>query len=87
MPLGTLACGGRTEARSLTPRELEVLELASDGLTAKMIAEELTISSLTVKSHFEHIRAKLGVADRTAADLMSSGRCQRTCRTVRGSRC
>ena len=67
MPAGALHIRPRSDAPSLTPRELEILELASDGLTARMIAEELTISSLTVKAHFEHIRAKLGVADRTAA--------------------
>lgn len=67
MSAGTLECGPKRDAPGLTPRELEILELASDGLTARMIAEELTISRLTVKAHFEHIRAKLGVTDRTAA--------------------
>jgi len=52
---------------SLTDRERQVLELASGGLTAPMIGRELMISTLTVKAHFENIRAKLGVHDRTAA--------------------
>ena len=58
---------GGVPTQFLTGRELEILMLASEGLTGRQIAEELTISTLTVKSHFEHIRAKLGVSDRTAA--------------------
>ena len=58
---------GAAPAPSLTEREAEILLLASEGLTARLIAERLTISTLTVKAHFEHIRAKLGVTDRTAA--------------------
>jgi len=52
---------------SLTGRELEILSLASRGLSGPMIGQELMISSLTVKAHFENIRTKLGVSDRTAA--------------------
>jgi DNA-binding NarL/FixJ family response regulator len=52
---------------ALTERELEILTLASRGLSGPMIGAELTISALTVKAHFENIRAKLGVNDRTAA--------------------
>ena len=58
---------GAVPTQSLTGRELEILMLASQGLNGREIADELTISTLTVKSHFEHIRAKLGVSDRTAA--------------------
>jgi DNA-binding NarL/FixJ family response regulator len=52
---------------SLSRRELEVLELASRGGSNKDIAAELHITEATVKSHFVHIFAKLGVDDRTAA--------------------
>jgi DNA-binding CsgD family transcriptional regulator len=51
----------------LTPRELELLTLASHGLTTAKIAERLSLSPWTVKTHFEHIRVKLDVGDRTAA--------------------
>jgi DNA-binding CsgD family transcriptional regulator len=51
----------------LTRRELEVLALASTGNTTAKIAESLSLSPATVKSHFENIRLKLGVTDRTAA--------------------
>jgi DNA-binding CsgD family transcriptional regulator len=52
---------------ALTPRELEVLELAAEGLTGPMIARELVVSAATVRTHFEHIYAKLGVSDRAGA--------------------
>jgi DNA-binding CsgD family transcriptional regulator len=51
----------------LTPRELEVLELAAEGLTGPMIARQLVVSAPTVRTHFEHIYAKLGVSDRAGA--------------------
>ena len=51
----------------LTARECEVLELARVGLTNKEIARHLVIAPTTVRAHFEHIFAKLGVHTRTAA--------------------
>jgi DNA-binding NarL/FixJ family response regulator len=57
----------KTPKRSLSLREIEVLELASRGNSNKDIADKLYITEATVKSHFVHIFAKLGVADRTAA--------------------
>jgi DNA-binding NarL/FixJ family response regulator len=51
----------------LTPREREVLQLLSQGLTNRQIAGQLTLSVGTVKIHVEHIIAKLGVSDRTQA--------------------
>ena len=55
------------EQSKLTTRELELLTLASHGLTNAAIADQLWLSPWTVKTHFEHIRRKLGVSDRTAA--------------------
>lgn len=52
---------------ALTARELEVLELAADGLTAPMIARELNVSVATVRTHFGHMYSKLGVGDRAGA--------------------
>jgi DNA-binding NarL/FixJ family response regulator len=57
----------KTPKNSLSLREIEVLELASRGNSNKDIADKLYITEATVKSHFVHIFAKLGVADRTAA--------------------
>ena len=55
------------DSSPLTARELEVLTLAAFGLPVSSIAEQLTISRGTVKSHLEHIYGKLGVVNRTAA--------------------
>jgi DNA-binding NarL/FixJ family response regulator len=51
----------------LSPREVQVLSAAARGLSVVAIAETLTISPATVKTHLEHIYRKLGVRDRTAA--------------------
>ncbi|WKZ38722.1 MAG: response regulator transcription factor [Anaerolineales bacterium] len=51
----------------LSSREIEVLELASQGNSNKVIAKILFITEATVKSHFVHIFSKLGVTDRTSA--------------------
>ena len=51
----------------LTRRELEVLRLATEGLSATQLGARLTITPATVSTHLEHIYAKLGVASRTAA--------------------
>jgi DNA-binding NarL/FixJ family response regulator len=51
----------------LTRRELEVLRLVTLGQTNGEIARSLVVSSSTVKSHVQHIIAKLGVSDRTQA--------------------
>jgi DNA-binding NarL/FixJ family response regulator len=51
----------------LTPRELEVLALLTQGKTNPQIAEALVISRATAKVHVERIIRKLGVSDRTQA--------------------
>jgi DNA-binding CsgD family transcriptional regulator len=51
----------------MTPRQLSVLVLLSDGLTAAAIARRLEIGERTVHKHLEHVYAKLGVADRLSA--------------------
>jgi DNA-binding CsgD family transcriptional regulator len=58
---------GELELSPLTAREVQVLTLAALGLPVSSIGERLTISRGTVKSHLEHIYAKLGVVNRTAA--------------------
>jgi DNA-binding CsgD family transcriptional regulator len=61
------ADGDIAEAPSLTSREAEVLQLASHGLTYGEIAEQLSLSVGTVRTHIEHIYPKLGVSDKAAA--------------------
>jgi DNA-binding CsgD family transcriptional regulator len=50
---------------SLTPTEVDVVRLVSEGLRNKEIAEKLFMSPATVKTHLTHVFAKLGVATRT----------------------
>ncbi|WP_228973562.1 response regulator transcription factor [Streptomyces sp. DH12] len=57
----------RAPARTLTRRELEVLELVGEGLSNQQISRRLFLSQATVKSHLVHVFAKLGVESRTAA--------------------
>ena len=56
-----------SEAESLTPREIEVLELVAQGLGNKAIGLRLGISDQTVKFHLASISGKLGAANRTDA--------------------
>lgn len=51
----------------LTPREREILQLASQGLTVPSIAERLVLSPATVKTHFQNVYAKLPASDRASA--------------------
>jgi DNA-binding NarL/FixJ family response regulator len=52
---------------SLTPREIQVLELVAAGNSNKIVADRLEISEDTVKSHIRSILSKLGANDRTHA--------------------
>jgi DNA-binding NarL/FixJ family response regulator len=54
-------------ANPLTPREVEVLQLVSQGQTNQHIAKNLSISTSTVKRHIRHIVAELGTRDRVQA--------------------
>jgi DNA-binding NarL/FixJ family response regulator len=53
-----------TEGVQLTPRQREVIELISEGMSNKKIAAELHISVHTVKSHIRHIMKKLDLNTR-----------------------
>jgi pimeloyl-ACP methyl ester carboxylesterase/DNA-binding CsgD family transcriptional regulator len=50
----------------LSPRELEVLRLAADGLDNEAIAEALTLSVRTVERHLQNLYAKLDLTGRNA---------------------
>ena len=54
----------------LTIRELEVLEMASYGLTNMQIASRLSVSVHAVKFHLAAVYRKLGVRNRTEAVVL-----------------
>ncbi|HEY8123658.1 MAG TPA: response regulator transcription factor [Myxococcota bacterium] len=53
--------------RDLTPRERHVLEALAEGQSNKEIAQRLSLSEETVKSHLRSLYEKLGAADRAHA--------------------
>ena len=58
--------------RLLTPRELEIVRLASEGLRNKEIGERLSITEGTVKIHLHNIYEKLGVTGRSQLILYAT---------------
>lgn len=74
-----LSGGGNTESArlaarlaSLTPQQVRVLMMLSEGLLNKQIAYELSVSEATVKAHVSAILTKLGVDSRTQAVIAAS---------------
>jgi DNA-binding CsgD family transcriptional regulator len=65
--LGGIENDGLDTSSRLTPREIEVLALAAEGLGGPKVAEELVVSPAMVNAHFKNIYAKLRVRTRAAA--------------------
>jgi DNA-binding NarL/FixJ family response regulator len=57
---------------SLTPQQIRVLMMLSQGLLNKQIAYELGVSEATVKAHVSAIFQKLGVESRTQAVILAT---------------
>lgn len=57
---------------TLTPQQVRVLMMLSEGLLNKQIAFELAVSEATVKAHVSAILQKLGVESRTQAVIAAS---------------
>ena len=58
------AAQGNSTAKRLTARELEIVRLVALGLRNAEVAERLSISESTVKTHLNNIFQKLGVRER-----------------------
>ncbi len=75
LPARTAAAGGRCTidllSRVLTEREREVLTMVARGLSNAEIAEELTISPATAKTHVAHLLTKLDARDRIQLVIMA----------------
>jgi LuxR family transcriptional regulator, maltose regulon positive regulatory protein len=56
---------------TLTPRELEILQLLATGLTYAQTADKLTITNNTLKTHIKRIYSKLNVQNRVQAILVA----------------
>jgi NarL family two-component system response regulator LiaR len=59
------------DLEDLTPRETDVLRLIAQGMSNKEIANALTISEKTVKTHVSSILNKLDLVDRTQAAIFA----------------
>lgn len=59
---------------SPTTTELDVVRLAADGLTNRLIGERLYISRRTVQTHLAHVFAKLGLSSRVELATQASRR-------------
>lgn len=60
-----------TEHSSLTERQQTVLEHMAEGKSNKAIANELSITEITVKAHVSAILRKLGVSNRVQAAMLA----------------
>lgn len=65
--LGEIGTRRQPEGETLTRRELEVLHLLADGLSAPEIAKRLYVEPSTIKTHLQNVYSKLRVSDRAAA--------------------
>ena len=64
----------RQGVKSLSAREISILQLAAKGFSSPEVAEMLGISVNSVKTHFRHIFEKMDVSDRTEAVTLAISR-------------
>jgi DNA-binding NarL/FixJ family response regulator len=70
-PAIALQIADHADNPTLTAREIEVLQLVAVGNSNKLIAQTLTVSEETIKTHVKNLIAKLGARDRTHAVTLS----------------
>lgn len=73
-PLLVRAVARQLPGDALTPREIQVLELAALGKSNRLIGRQLCIAEETVKVHMKNLMNKLQANDRTHAVLIGLGR-------------
>jgi DNA-binding CsgD family transcriptional regulator len=64
----------REENRDPSPRQKRVIELVSEGLTNRDVAEQLGISAGVVRSHLYRIYDKIGISNRVELALWYEAR-------------
>ena len=67
LPALTRRATAQKDVTALSRRELEVLQLLSEGRSTAEIADKLILSVNTVRNHITHLMAKLGVRSRLEA--------------------
>jgi DNA-binding NarL/FixJ family response regulator len=70
-PNGSMSLG---PAADLTPREREIMDLITEGLSNRQIAARLVISPKTVKNHICNIYQRIGIHERRQAISLWRGR-------------
>ncbi len=65
--VGSFQVRTQVNGEKLSEREMEVLDLLSEGLRMKEIADRMSLSTNTVRTHVRHIYEKLQVQSRTEA--------------------
>jgi DNA-binding NarL/FixJ family response regulator len=68
----TLTAALLTRLATLTPQQVRVLMMLSEGLLNKQIAYELSVSEATIKAHVSAILQKLQVENRTQAVIAAA---------------
>jgi DNA-binding NarL/FixJ family response regulator len=63
-PAASAAAGLPAGTEGLTRREADVVRLVAQGLNNRQVASEMFVSEATVKTHLNHILAKLAMQDR-----------------------
>lgn len=76
-PMPSPSAGARREFEGLTPREIDILELLSEGAPNKVIANHLGTTEATVKVQLRRILRQIGVQNRTQAAIWALQHLQR----------